>query len=255
MRFNDYMGPEMSKRANSQDTDANVRRIYLLRHGEAAYFDVEGNPLPSGLASLTEKGREQVRVVARALENVAFDRVVVSGLPRTVETARIVLGSRSLPLEIREEFQEIRRGDLALIADEDLHCSIVGAFRGDKDEGDTFLGGETFGGLLDRVVPGIEKLIAEPAWNTLLLVLHGAVNRAILSYALAGGKRSFFGHFEQSPACVNILDLNPALEGDWVVRATNLSFYDPVHLESRTTSMEKMLLRYLPSRRSSKKEP
>lgn len=244
----------MNRQSILQDADPHVRRIYLLRHGEAAYFDDAGNPFPPATASLTERGRKQARVVARVLEDVAFDRVVVSGLPRTLETARVVLGSRHLPIEIREEFQEIRRGDLASIPDEELNRTISGAFRGEKDEGTPFLGGETFGSLLDRVVPGIEKLTADPTWNTLLMVLHGAVNRVILSYALTGGRRSFFGHFEQAPACVNILDLNDSLEGRWVVRATNLSFYDPAHLESRSTSMERMLRRYLPSRRGARKK-
>lgn len=245
----------MHKQPIHQDADTHVRRIYLLRHGEAGYFDAGGNPFPPGSALLTSRGREQAQAVARALADVNFDKAVVSGLPRTVETARIVLGGRTLPLEVREEFQEIRRGDLAEIADGDLDRVIKGAFRGTKDDGATFLGGETFGSLLDRVLPGIEKLMADATWNTLLLVLHGAVNRAILSYALTGGGRGFFGHFEQSPACVNILDLNPALEGAWVVRATNISFYDPVHLESRSTSMERMLLRYLPARRGGGEKP
>ena len=42
-----------------------------------------------------------------------------------------------------------------------------------------------------------------------LAVLHGGVNRAILSYALTGEPR-FFGGFEQAPGCINVLDVGPA---------------------------------------------
>lgn len=230
-----------------QARPAAVRRIYLMRHGEVSYFDDDGKPLGSSEAPLTERGRAQAEEVRKALAGVAFDKAVVSGLPRTVQTGRIVLGDRKLPLQVREEFQEIRRGNPDLIPDAELERSFRDAFRMGGEQ-TPFLGGETRGALLDRVLPGIEALRGDRSWDTLLLVLHGAVNRALISYALSGG-RSFYGNFEQSPACVNILELNPALEGEWVVRATNLKFYDPAHLESRATSMEGMLERYLPARR------
>ena len=43
-------------------------------------------------------------------------------------------------------------------------------------------------------------------WETALAVFHGGVNRILLSHALGGG-RSYFGRFEQAPACINVLDL------------------------------------------------
>ena len=69
-----------------------------------------------------------------------------------------------------------------------------------------------------------------------IAVLHGAVNRAILSYALTG-ERMFLGHFEQAPACVNVLDLSES--GDWIVRAVNVAAYDLVHSSHRQTTMER----------------
>ena len=66
-------------------------------------------------------------------------------------------------------------------------------------------------------------------------MLHGGVNRAILSYALTGG-RAFLGNFEQSPACVNVLDVGE----DWVVRAVNHAPTDPAHLRGRLRTMEEL---------------
>ena len=65
------------------------RRIYLLRHAEAAYESLG----PSGdprLVPLTPHGREQAAGMAKLLADTAFDRAVCSGLPRTRETAEIV---------------------------------------------------------------------------------------------------------------------------------------------------------------------
>jgi probable phosphoglycerate mutase len=98
-----------------------------------------------------------------------------------------------------------------------------------------FLGGETIGSLLDRVLPAVERLVADPSWDVVLAVLHGGVNRAILSHALTGG-RGLLGNLEQSPACVNVLDVGD----DWVVRAVNHTPYDPTHLSGRLRTMEEL---------------
>ena len=70
-------------------------------------------------------------------------------------------------------------------------------------------------------------------WDTALVVAHGAVNRAILSYALTG-ERMFLGRFEQAPGCLNVLDVGD----DWVVRAVNVAPGDLVHRSTRLTQME-----------------
>jgi phosphoserine phosphatase len=68
------------------------RRIYLMRHGAVSYFE-NGRPVPPHTVSLTEEGRAQAQAAAHVLAGVTLDRVVTSGLTRTVETARIVAPS------------------------------------------------------------------------------------------------------------------------------------------------------------------
>jgi broad specificity phosphatase PhoE len=79
-----------------------------------------------------------------------------------------------------------------------------------------------------------------------LLVLHGAVNRAILSRALTGD-RMFLGAFEQAPACINVLDVDRA--GSFIVRAVGHTPYDPAHVHAaRETTMEQLWQEYLDAR-------
>ena len=66
------------------------RRIYLMRHAEAAYFSSTGDPAE---VALTELGVEQAQAAGRMLRAVRFDRILTSGLPRTVHTAELVVGS------------------------------------------------------------------------------------------------------------------------------------------------------------------
>jgi broad specificity phosphatase PhoE len=216
------------------------RRLYLMRHADVAYFGRDGRPRRPSDATLTPEGREQALAARDALAGIAFDRVVTSGLARTVETARIV---SELEPESWPELEEIRSGTLAAIPDDELEEAFVRAFRGVVPESTRFLGGETIGELFDRVLAALERLLADE-WDCVLAVLHGGVNRAILSYALTGG-RTYLGSSEQAPACVNVFDVGE----DWIVRAVGWTPHDPGHLRGRTTTMEDLYAQYAPYRR------
>jgi probable phosphoglycerate mutase len=210
------------------------RRLYLMRHGEVSYFAEDGTPVNPADVPLNDDGVAQARAVASALAGVELDRVLTSGLPRTLETAALVapgIGAESWP-----ELREIQGGRLSEIPPEVLEREFVHAFRGVIPNEARFLRGESIGELFDRVLPGLERLVADEGWHTALAVLHGGVNRAILSYALTG-ERMFLGHFEQAPACVNVLDLGEG--GEWIVRAVNVAPYDLLHLSHRQTTMER----------------
>jgi len=227
------------------------RRIYLMRHGSVTYFTAEGKPLPPETVPLNERGIEQARAAGNlfAEHGVRFDRVITSGLERTEQTARHVLaavGHRGR-VEQRPALQEIRGGRLASIAEKDLLQSFTAVTDGVVNEDVQFLGGETVGQLLDRVLPEIDALRADTGWNTLLLVLHGAVNRAILSYLLTG-RRQLLGAFEQSPACINVVDVGEA-SVDVVLRMVNLSPLDWLQPENRRTTMETLFDQYAKYRR------
>jgi broad specificity phosphatase PhoE len=208
------------------------RRIYLMRHAQVAYFE-DGRPLRPDLVPLTEEGREQARAAAELLAAVDFDLVITSGLPRALETARIVAPGHEP--ESWPELREIESGRLGEIPEDELEAAFVEAWRDVVPEETQFLGGETIASLLDRVLPAVDRLLADPEWDVVLAVLHGGVNRAILSYALTGG-RAFLGNFEQSPGCVNVLDVGE----DWVVRAVNHAPTDPAHLHGRLRTLEEL---------------
>jgi probable phosphoglycerate mutase len=202
-----------------------------MRHAAVAYFE-NGRPVDPHEVPLTENGREQARAAAAVLAEVSFDRVVTSGLNRTMETARLV--APGVEVEAWPELRELepRLFDVPV---EELEQAFVGAWRGILPENVRFLGGETIGELFDRVLPALDRLLADTGWDVLLAVLHGGVNRAILSYALTGG-RTFLGNFEQGPGCINVIDVGD----DWIVRAVNLTPYDLVHLRGRATTMEEL---------------
>jgi probable phosphoglycerate mutase len=234
-----------------QDTPAaQRRRVFLMRHGSVTYFDAAGKPFLPETVALNEQGRAQADAAGAVFADagVRFDRVIVSGLPRTVETATRVLArtGQQAELEIWPELQEIRGGRLSTIPAAELRRAFTGAFEGVVDEDQRFLGGESVGELMDRIHPQIERLRADTDWETVLLVLHGGVNCAILSLALTG-QRTFLGALAQAAGCINALDVgtDPA---DWVVRFVNYAPPAPLQADARKTTMELLFEQYKKSR-------
>jgi broad specificity phosphatase PhoE len=197
-----------------------------MRHAEVSYVG-ERDPT---IVRLTEQGREQAAAAHRALADVPFDLVATSALPRTTETAAVVAPGRE-PQQW-PEFDEWRGGRLDDVPHDELEQQFVGALQ-IRDERQRFLGGESLGEAMDRILPAFDRFVAEE-WDTALAVFHGGVNRILLSHMLAGG-RLYFGTFEQAPACINVLDLGG--DGQWIVRTVNYIPYDPLH-PARTTTME-----------------
>jgi len=200
-----------------------------MRHAEVSYVDEAGTPVRPENVPLTAAGREQAVAAREALAGVELDLVVASDLPRTAETAEIVAPGREV--ERWPELAEWRGGRLDAIPPEELEAAFVGALQV-RDEAQRFLGGESLGETLDRIHPALERLLLR-RWETALAVLHGGVNRIVISYALSGD-RTYFGTFEQAPACINVLDLG---EDGWIVRTVNYVPYDPLH-PARETTME-----------------
>ena len=66
------------------------RRLYLMRHGSVSYFTPAGQPVPADTVPLNPQGILQARAAGQlfAANNIRFDRVITSGLPRTEQTAQ-----------------------------------------------------------------------------------------------------------------------------------------------------------------------
>ena len=210
-----------------------------MRHAEVSYFGDDGRPVDPVEVSLNVEGVAQAEAAAEALAGIELDRVLTSGLPRTLETAAIV--APGIEAEVWPELSELRSGRLSEIPTDALQHEFVHAFRGVIPHETRFLRGESIGELFDRVLPALDRLVANDDWHTALAVLHGGVNRAILSYALTV-ERMFLGHFEQAPACINVLDLGE--DREWIVRAVNVAAYDLLHLAHRQTTMERYWEQY-----------
>jgi len=222
------------------------RRLLLMRHGAVDYFAPDGQPYRPTEVPLTEHGIAQARAIGTALlqGSVHIDRVITSGLVRTRSTAEHVMAAGSIPAPVEHwpDLQEIRGGKLGAIPEAQLRDAFIAPFAGPVPLETQFLGGETVGQLLDRVIPALQRLLAQEDWDTALLVLHGGVNRALLSWLLTG-QRLFFGGFEQAPGCLNVVDVGGSTAST-IVRMLNYCPLDTLHTSTRLSTMETLLARY-----------
>lgn len=223
------------------------RRILLMRHGAVDYFDERGRPYPPDDVPLTAQGVEQARAMGAAIaaSGVHIDRAITSGLVRTRTTAEHVLQAAGVapPVEHRAQLQEIRGGPLASIPDAELRSAFIAAFEGPVSRETRFLNGETIGELLDRTLPAIQRLLAEDDWDTVLVVLHGGVNRGLLSWFLTG-QPVFLGGLAQDPGCLNVIDVGPTVATS-IVRVVNFCALDTLQTASRLSTMEHLLGQYM----------
>ena len=85
--------------------------IYCMRHGRTNYNDLcLCNDDPAQDVHLTEVGIKQAQSAALALRDIEFERMIVSPLPRTYQTAQIVNQYHSIPIEVHADLTDIRSG-------------------------------------------------------------------------------------------------------------------------------------------------
>lgn len=217
------------------------RRCYLVRHGHVSYFDNEGRPLDPRGVPLSAEGLHQARALGRVFEGIPLDRAVCSDYPRARQTLDQVLGRRAVPVEELASLREIRAGRLRDIPPEALHAEVVQAYQLADQDGAAFLRGEAWKSFQGRVLEAFHNLLADPGWESALIVSHDAVNRVLLSWASGAGLRGLAA-FEQDTACLNVLDID--MDGPQIVRAIirvqNFTPYDPIKAGIRHTVMENL---------------
>lgn len=161
-------------------------KIYLFRHGETDWNKARRLQGQSDIP-LNDGGRELAARTALALAQIPFDRAFASPLGRAVETARILLGDRKIPLETDDRLKEMHFGEYEG-ADfdaakrpgsghplQDFFCNpqCYVPPEGAESIQEAMVRGRAF--LEEKILP------LEGKCENILVVAHGALNRSILS--------------------------------------------------------------------------
>jgi probable phosphoglycerate mutase len=227
---------------------AERRRLYLFRHGAVDYVDATGAWVEDpNSVDLNELGRAQALAMAEIFADVPVDKAICTGYPRTVQTGRIVLGSRDIRLDVNEDLQEIRHGSGEVSGGYDICADVAFSHWRAPDEGATFLGGERYHDFYARVSHAMDALLADDTWHDLAVFAHGGTNAAVLGWATGVGLQAF-GLLDQAMCCLNIIDFDFDDSGKVIrktVRGMNITADDPVKHRRDAGDMELLAHRLL----------
>lgn len=206
-------------------------RVIIVRHGESTY-NVEGRVQGHcDKSRLTEKGEAMAVQVGEALVGISFDAIYSSPLNRAKRTAELAIAQfKSAPAIVhRDDLKEV---DIKLweemlfteveaqfpdqmaqwkSAPHELH--LVGtALDGTPVDSYPFLA------LYEQAAHFWKDIIPQHPNQTILLVAHSAINRALINTAI-GLNAAQHQRLEQSNCCISVLNFSN-------------QFGDPVQIES-----------------------
>jgi broad specificity phosphatase PhoE len=152
-----------------------VELYVLTRHGESTLNSenrINGNPAVP--VALTEKGREEARLLGRQIAHIRLDRCICTRFTRTRETAEIALEGRDVPIEIAPLLDDIDVGDLEGLSIEDYR-----AWKREHTRQDPFPGGESLDAAARRYAQAFRELLERPETSVLVVTHEIPVRYAI----------------------------------------------------------------------------
>ena len=158
--------------------------IAFVRHGETKP-NREGLLLGRSDVPLTERGREQADVLAKAFTDRGVGRVLTSPLRRARETAEPIASACGVSLEIDERLVEIDYGEWEATPFARLDPAIATRWRRDREFAPP--GGESLAVVAARTGSLCDELLAAATDDVIVAVSHVSPIKAAVTWALAVG--------------------------------------------------------------------
>ena len=144
-----------------------MRLFVIARHGESTLnFENRINGDPSVVVDLTDKGRDEARLLGQQLAHVPIDLCVHTKFDRTSRTAKIALEGRDVPLETEPLLDDIDVGEL-----EGSTLDEYRAWKHAHARSDHFPGGESLDDAARRYAEAYRRLLERPE-RSILVVTH-----------------------------------------------------------------------------------
>ncbi len=217
---------------------ADACQLILVRHGQSAPY-VPGQPFPlvDGHAdpTLSPKGEHQAVLLANRLENEGIDAIYTSALTRTKQTAAPLAQRLGIsPIE-RADLNEVFLGEgeggylRQMLADGHPRAKQAA----ETGEWGSLEGAESSAELTERTVRGVRAIAASHPDQLVVVVCHGGVIAALLSYAAGSTSKAF--RFARHTSINHLVLPSPETEpAEWVIR----SFNDGAHAGPLTSDFE-----------------
>ncbi|CAM3723623.1 histidine phosphatase family protein [Mesobacillus zeae] len=155
-------------------------QLYVIRHGETEW-NVEKRSQGRLDSALTEKGRRDAHSLGERLKETEFEWIYCSPSGRTMETASIVAGNRSIPLVTDERLMEIDLKDWQGKTEDEVKKEYPKSFQQYWNEPELYDGGsgESFADVRNRLASFLQELEESSLSGNVLVITHGIVIKTL----------------------------------------------------------------------------
>ncbi|BAU14314.1 phosphoglycerate/bisphosphoglycerate mutase [Leptolyngbya sp. NIES-3755] len=200
-------------------------RLLLVRHGETEW-NRQGRFQGQIDVPLNDNGRVQAGQAAEFLKSVQIDSAVSSSMARPKETAEIILKYHpEIELKLRDDLREISHGLWEGKFESEIEAGYPGLLHQWQSKPETVQmpEGENLQQVWDRAVEGWTAIVqsAKPG-ETILVVAHDAINKAILCY-VSGLTPASFWNFKQGNGAVSVIDYVNGSDATPMLMAMNIT--------------------------------
>ena len=197
-------------------------RLYFMRHGETVW-NTERRYQGMTDIELSEEGLRQAECAAKRFKNIKIDKIYASPLKRAMKTAEKIAAEKGLEIISEDDFREIHFGEwegkTVPELTEKYGESYTNFIREPHKYG--FPGEGSVENVINRIKPGIDRLIAEEKGNV-LIVSHGGIIRLMIMYIM-GLDSSWFTKMWINNTGVSIIEIKDG-------RKLLLTLNDSAHL-------------------------
>ena len=197
-------------------------RLYFMRHGETVW-NTERRYQGMTDIELSEEGLRQAECAAKRFKNIKIDKIYASPLKRAMKTAEKIAAEKGLEIISEDNFREIHFGEwegkTVPELTEKYGESYTNFIREPHKYG--FPGEGSVENVINRIKPGIDRLIAEEEGNV-LIVSHGGIIRLMIMYIM-GLDSSWFTKMWINNTGVSIIEIKDG-------RKLLLTLNDSAHL-------------------------
>ena len=204
--------------------DQKTTRLFLVRHG-ATELSAEDRFAGSINPDLSQIGILQAERLAQRLSDDSITAVYSSPMLRTIHTATILARPHHITPLLRDGLREISHGHWEGKRRTDVEAQFPEEYAAWEEDPFTFApqDGEAGVNVIARALPVIREIVLQHRGENVLVVSHKATLRLLISSLLGFDARGYRDRLDQSPACLNVIDLKDP------VRARLMLFNDVSH--------------------------
>ena len=184
-------------------------RLYLIRHAETAWNLERRTQGGRSDIELNETGIAQTVALAEYLGKEQIAAVYSSPLQRALITARAIAETHGLTPVVQAELTELDQGEMEGLTSDEMRAKYPEVMRrwGAGDTTVPLPGGESLGGLQERMWSGIREIYQTHRQETVVVVGHNLAILMFICKAL-GLPPSSFRRLRMQPGALNAFEMN-----------------------------------------------